>query len=738
VIQNYLKRHWVRVLVSLLILSIFLLHASQLYRWELIDRFDRIAYDLRLRLTMPETPDDRVVIVAIDEKSLAAQGRWPWPRDSMARLVEQLVDHYGVALVAFDVVFAEPEETSALALIDELEANSGVNDPLLLERYEQLRTRFDHDAAFVESLNGRNVILGMFFTGKSESGGPRAAGALPTPLFPRGSFTGRSVPIPTGAGYAANLAAVQAKSFATGHLMALPDIDGLVRRVPMLFEYDGDYYESLSMAVARNVLGVKGVTPGFADAGLEWLELGDHHIPVDARASALIPFLGPRGSFPYVSATDVISAEAPAAVLEGRIALVGATAAGLLDLRATPVQADYPGVEVHANMIAGILDATIKRHPTYTRGAEFLLVLASGLLMALLLPVLSPVWAGAMTLLLLGSVVSVNMLAWQSGNFVFPLAASVLTVLALFLFNMWYAYFFETRRKRKLAGLFGEYIPPELVKEMSRNPESYSLESQNRELTVLFSDVRDFTSISEGLGAGELSELMNAYLGAMTRVIYDHRGTVDKYIGDAIMAFWGAPIHDRDHARNAVYGALAMASRVQVLSKEFRQRGWPELRIGMGINTADMNVGNMGSRFRHAYTVLGDGVNLASRLEGLTKSYGVAIIVSRATRDAVPTLAYRELDRVRVKGRDEAVSIYEPLGPRDEVDKDVRDELELYREALKLYRAGNWELAEVQFLNLDKRSPKRLLYKLYVERIIHFRNNPPPADWDGVYTYLEK
>jgi adenylate cyclase len=738
VFQNYLKRHWVRVLVSLLILLVFLMHTSQWHKWELIDRLDRIAYDVRLRLTMPETPDDRIVIVAIDEKSLAQQGRWPWPRDRMARLLDQLVDHYGVALVAFDVVFAEPEETSALALLDELGANPVENDPQLQERYQQLRARFDHDATLVESLHGRNIVLGMFFTGKNESGGSQTAGALPTPMFPHGSFTGRRVPVPSGDGYAANFAALQAKGFATGHLMALPDIDGLVRRVPMLYEYRGNYYESLSMAVARNVLDVRGITPGFTDAGLEWLELGGHPVPVDARASALIPFIGRSGSFPYVSATDVISGNAPAAVLEGRIALVGATAAGLLDLRATPVQADYPGVEVHANMIAGILDGTIKSNPTYTRGAEFLLVLAAGLLMALLLPVLSPVWAGTMTLLLLGAVISVNLLAWQGGDFVFPLAASVLTVLALFLFNMWYAYFFETRRKRKLAGLFGEYIPPELVKEMSENPESFSLESQNRELTVLFSDVRDFTSISEGLGAGELSQLMDAYLGAMTRVIYDHRGTVDKYIGDAIMAFWGAPIHDQNHARNAVYGALAMASQVRVLSKEFRQRGWPELHVGMGINTADMNVGNMGSQFRHAYTVLGDGVNLASRLEGLTKNYGVSIIVSRATRDAVPTLAYRELDRVRVKGRHEPVSIYEPLGPLDEVDDKTRDELELHREALKLYRTRNWELAELQFLNLGKRSPQRFLYKLYIERINHFRDDPPPADWDGVHTHLEK
>jgi adenylate cyclase len=746
VIQEYLKRHWIRVLVSLFILSVFLVHALKWHEWEIIDRFESIAYDIRLRLTMPETSDDRIVIVEIDEKSLAAQGRWPWPRDKVARLVDQLMDHYGVALVAFDVVFAEPEEASALALLDELTGELAANDRALQKRYEQLRPRYDHDSALAESLDGRNVILGVFFTGGGESGGSETAGEPPTPLFPRGSFTGRNIPFVTASGYAANLAQLQEKAFATGHLMALPDTDGLVRRVPMLYEYDGKFYESLSMSVARNVLGVKGVVPGYPDdsrsgrgySELEWLEIGDRRIPVDARVSALIPFRGRKGSFSYVSATDVITGVAPASLLEGRIVLVGATAAGLLDLRATPVQGDYPGVEVHANMITGILDGTIKENPAYTLGAEFLLVLVSGLLMALLLPVLSPILSGVMTLVLLGSIVTVNLLVWQYANFVFPLAASVLTILALFLFNMWYAYFFEARGKRKLAGLFGEYIPPELVEEMSQNPESYTLESQNRELTVLFSDVRDFTSISEGLSAGELSELMNAYLSAMTRVIYDHRGTVDKYIGDAIMAFWGAPIDDPDHPRNALYSALRMVSQVRVLAKEFRERGWPELHIGIGINTSDMNVGNMGSSFRRAYTVLGDGVNLASRLEGLTKTYGVSIIVSRATRDAVPALAYRELDRVRVKGRDKPVSIYEPLGPGDAVDKKLRDELDFYREAVKLYRAQNWELAELQFVNLTKRSPKRALYKLYIERINHFRKNPPPADWDGVYTHLEK
>lgn len=746
VFQEYLNRHWVRVLVSLVILSFFLVHALKWREWDLINRFESIAYDLRLVLTMPETLDDRIVIVEIDEASLAAEGRWPWSRDRVARLVDRLFDHYGVSLAAFDVVFAEPEETSALALLDELQSNQSVDGTALASQLDKLRSRYDHDANLVKALDGRNIILGIFFLTDDDSAGSRSAGVLPTPVFRKGSFTGRSIPFVSASGFAANLADLQSRAFATGHLMASPDIDGLVRRVPMLYEYDGDYYESFSMAVARNILGVKSVVPGYpgeSRAGrsyseLEWLEIGERVVPVDARVSALIPFRGRKGSFPYVSATDVIHATAPTDLLEGRIALIGATAAGLQDLRATPVQADYPGVEIHANMIAGILDETIKESPAYTLGAEFLLVLGSGLLMALLLPVLSPILAGAMTLILLATIVVSNILIWQYGNFVFPLATSVLMILALFLFNMWYAYFFEARGKRQLAGLFGEYVPPELVEEMSQHPGSFTLESQLRELTVLFSDVRDFTSISEGLSPGELSELMNEYLSAMTRVIYDRRGTVDKYIGDAIMAFWGAPIHDGEHARHALHAALDMVSEVDALSGRFRKRGWPELQIGIGINTGDMNVGNMGSRYRRAYTVMGDGVNLGSRLEALTKTYGVPIIVSRSTRDAVPELAYRALDRVRVKGRDEPVDIYEPLGPRDAVDDEARDELKLYREAVKLYRARNWELAELQFVNLAKRSPSRRLYGLYIERIGAFRSNPPHADWDGAFTFSEK
>ena len=333
--QEYLKRHGLRVIVSLGILSFFLVHASKVHEWDLINRFESIAYDLRLRLTMPETANEQIVIVAIDEKSLAAEGRWPWPRDRIARLVDQLVDHYGVTLVAFDVVFAEPEEISALELLDEIESDQAADNLVPAARYEQLRSRYDHDETLARSLDGRKVILGVFFTSEDESVASPDAGQLPVPLFRRGSFTGRDIPFASGSGYAANLAELQSEALGTGHLMSLTDADGLVRRVPMLYEFNGDYYESLSMAVTRSVLGVKDVELGFPDGSrsenyyseVEWLRIGELTVPVDARVTALVPFRGRQGSFPYISATDVINGTAPLGVLDDRIVLFGATAA---------------------------------------------------------------------------------------------------------------------------------------------------------------------------------------------------------------------------------------------------------------------------------------------------------------------------------------------------------------------------------------------------------------------------
>jgi adenylate cyclase len=304
---------------------------------------------------------------------------------------------------------------------------------------------------------------------------------------------------------------------------------------------------------------------------------------------------------------------------------------------------------------------------------------------------------------------------------------------------MAYGFFVEARGKRQITGLFGQYVPPALVDEMARNPESFSMAGESREMTVLFSDVRGFTTISEGLEPKELSSLMNEFLTPLTEVIYRNRGTIDKYMGDAIMAFWGAPLPERDHARLAIRAALEMHRKLAELQPRFKARNWPEIRIGVGLNSGRMSVGNMGSKIRLAYTVMGDAVNLASRLESITKEYGAPIIVGEATRDlAQHDFVFREIDRVRVKGKLEPVAIYEPLGVTGEVAKPVLDELRLFNQAVKLYRAQEWDMAELQLFNLLKITPDSMLYNLYLEHIRIFRSDPPGRNWDGAFTFEHK
>ncbi|MDX1515089.1 MAG: adenylate/guanylate cyclase domain-containing protein, partial [Gammaproteobacteria bacterium] len=609
-----------------------------------------------------------------------------------------------------------------------LESTALSEHPEFERRVTSLRQELDYDGQFARSLEGRNVVLGIFFADADAAGEKPQAGVLPPPTFTSGDFAGRNIPFIRSRGYAGNLPELQANARAAGHLMNQPDGDGVVRRVPLLFEYDGDFYEALSLAVTRVALGVDTVEAGFPDIGagtaytsMEWLSLGGIPIPVDERVQALVPFRGPQGSFPYISATDILSGAADPSALRDRIVLIGATAEGLLDIRATPVSPKYAGVEVHANLIAGMLDYGIKENPAYSKGAEFVLLVMSGAVMAVLLPVLSPIWAAGVTFLLLGSIIGVNLAAWKYANLAFPLTEGVLAILALFLFNMSWGFFVESRGKRQLASRFGQYVPPELVNEMSVDPDAFTMDTRSRNLTVLFSDVRNFTSISEGLSPQELSDLMNAYLSPMTRIIYDHRGTIDKYMGDAIMAFWGSPLADPEHARHALEAAMAMSKRLRELREEFVARGWPAVRIGVGINTGMMNVGNMGSQYRVAYTVMGDAVNLGSRLEGLTKEYGVEIIVSESTKAAVPEYAYRELDRVRVKGKDEPVTIYEPLGLLDQCDEQTLEHLIANREALEAYREQDWDRAASRYEQLSRATANGRLYTLYLERIEHFR-----------------
>ena len=742
-----LKQQLPIIAVTLLITFAFLGHTAGAYQWQFIQRLENFLYDARVLLTMPGSVDNDIVIVDIDEKSIAEIGRWPWSRDRIARMVNELFDNYDIELLGFDVVFPEADQSSGLRILEALGKNELAEVPGYREKVQGLREQLDYDQLLAKSFEGRPVILGLYFRASEDIGQSLISGVLPPPTFTQKDFAGKNVFARRAKGYNANLALLQEAAAGAGHFNPWIDDDGVVRRVPMIYEFQGKFYESLSLAVARAAFGADKIEPVFADdiplgqsgyAGLEWLKLGFLKIPVDRHVQALVPYRGFQGSFKYVSAVDVLRGLVQKEDLEGKIVLVGTTAPGLFDLRTTPVQKQYAGVEIHANLIAGILSQNIKLHPAFTQGAEFVQLFLTGIVLALLFPLLSPVWATLAIVLMLALSILFNLYFWQFQNMVLPLASVIAMLLSLFLVNMSYGFFIERRGKRQIASTFGQYVPPELVDEMNFDPKSYTLEAENRDMTVLFSDVRGFTSLSEGLSPGELSALMNAYLTPMTSLIHEYRGTIDKYIGDAIMAFWGAPIHNPDHARLALQTGLAMLERLNALRVEFRERGWPELHIGIGINTGMMSVGNMGSKFRMAYTVLGDAVNLGSRLEGLTKHYGVEIIVSEFTKNAVPDYLYRELDVVRVKGKDKPIAIYEPLAPLSEASLEELEEIDLNRRALDLYRDQDWERAEPLFEELRRRSPDRLLYTLYLQRMATFRQSPPAENWDGVYTYLEK
>ncbi len=722
-----------RMALSLAVVAPFLLHAANALHSDTLQQLEHIAYDARVNLTLPATQDDRIVIVDIDEASLKQVGHWPWPRDTLARLVERLVDDYGARTVGFDVVFAERSQGDDVAALRRLIRGPLADDPQLRSSIERLIPQLDDDRAFARAIEGGNVVLGYFFR-QDPGAAEQTSGQLPPGLrLPPDTGAGRFLPQPKG--YGANLAVLQEAAAGGGFFdNPLVSSDGVFRRVPLLQYHDGKLYELLALATARAALDWPALSIDMARvAGRPRID-----VELDRQGAIHVPYVGPQGSFPYVSAKDVLDGSAPAGKLEDRIVLVGTTAAGLFDLRTTPVQNVYPGVEIQANILSGILDQRTLHRPAYATDVTVVATALLGIAMTALLPFLPPLAVALATIAVAAGVVAVNLTAWSTADLVLPIATPLALIASLFVFHVAWGFFIETRRKRRLAKLFGQYVPPELVDEMDRAPETITLAGESREMTVLFTDVQGFTALSEQLAPQELTRLMNAFLTPMTRVIHQHRGTIDKYMGDAVMAFWGAPLSDPEHARHAVEAARELLTVAPELEAEFRRQDWPPLRIGIGLNTGVMNVGNMGSEFRMAYTVLGDAVNLGSRLEGLTRTYGVPLIVSETTRAAVPDHAFREIDIVRVKGKAQPIAIFEPLGPAHALPEAEQERLDRYHEALRHYRERRWDRAETLLHALQAEDPQQPLYALYLERIAVYRQHPPPDDWDGVFTHASK
>nr|WP_315395780.1 adenylate/guanylate cyclase domain-containing protein [uncultured Duganella sp.] len=741
-----------RWLLGLLITGLGAAYALGLYDSGTVARLDSLIAGERMKLRAPVL-DPRIVIVDIDGRALTEFGRFPWGRDIQARLVTQLTRHYRVGAVGYDISFPEPDTSSGYGVLDKL-ADGALRDvPALRARLDQLKPAMDYDGLFAAALQGQPVVLGFNLSPD------QVKGALPAPLFSERDLNGRELLAWSADGYEANVAPLARAAAGAGSFSVVTDADGIVRSAGLVQQVGADYYPSLSLATAAVFLKARAIKPylerrvdqmsqGARDSGgYDYLTMflpgGQRLIPVGEAMTTVIEFRGgggPRGgAFRYVSAADVLTGRAPAALLEGAVVLVGTTAPGLVDLRATPVNPEYPGVEIHANLVKSILDGHFKARPDWAFAAEAALIVLAGLALTFALPALAPPAAIALGAGALAASVALNYYLYSERDLLFQLAMQLIVIAAVFVVDVAWGYLFEVRKGRALVSRFGEYVAPELVAEMAANPERYNMDGESRELTVLFVDVRGFTTISEGLTPRALREYINLYLTAMSEDIRDsHRGTLDKYIGDAVMAFWGAPVAFADHARRAVATALLMQQSARRLDAEFVARGWPPLAIGIGVNTGLMHVGDMGSKIRRAYTVMGDAVNLGARLEGLTKVYGVGIVVGAATRAAAPEFAYRELDLVRVKGKHEPVAIFEPLGPAAALDPAAADELAGWHAALAAVRARQWDEALSTILKLQALAPPRALYALYAGRIAHYRAHPPGADWDGATTFDTK
>lgn len=743
--RKFLIKHWARWCSGLVITLIACAQALNYFPSNTIERLDLYFYDLRVRTQQPQL-DQRIVIVDIDEKSLAEIGQFPWNRKIIADLVTTLTDDYQVKTIGFDVQFSEPDTSSGYTILEQLAKTDLKDVPSFQKKIENLKQQLDYDAQMADALKDKPVVLGFSFSDKISKG------VLPAPAFELSDLKGRHLFSLIAYGYVGNIPVLQHAAKAAGFFNEEVDTDGLLRSSPLILRFGNNFYESLGLATARIALGATSIRPQFLSGTdqnygvLDSLVLNttprETRVPIEALMKVQIEYRGKGGpdggGFRYISASDVLHKRIPISELEQRIVLVGTTAPGLNDLRTTPVNNQYPGVEAHANIIASILDGDFKQSPDYTDGFNLVQILLVGAVLIIGLSFLKPQSSILFMLMILGTVVAFNFWAYREMDLVLPVATALLLIFALFFFNVIWGYWFEFRKSHAMAALFGEYVTPELVKIMAEDPEHYSMEGDKRELTILFADVRGFTTISEELEANDLREYINLYLTAMSGDIRGKCGTLDKYIGDCVMAFWGAPVHLPDHASLAVASALLMQKTAKQLNDDFTARGWPPLKIGIGLNTGEVRVGDMGSAIRRAYTVMGDPVNLASRLEGITKEYGVDIIVGETTKRAAPEFAYRELDRVTVKGKNELIAIFEPIGLDAELDDITRTELENWHNALALSRLQKWDEAATIIQALYAAHPEFYLYALTLNNIEHLKNNSPGLDWDGVTAYQKK
>ena len=752
--------------------------------FEFVQRLELATLDTRFRYRPQRYshPDPRIVVIDIDQRAQEVLGRWPFSRTNFARMLDVLHDS-GAKVAGFDITFSKPDESAVpiRALSAELEARKkrGENvDAKLLTEVQRLAASLDADKQFAASIQQFGpVVLGNYFLfTEADLRGMEAATldayanqiaffAYPPahPLHPDAQKQEKAQMLEVFAyanllpqGAEANLdqltSALNGDFSWTGFFNAPPDADGVVRRTTLVLPYgrsknpdEWDIYPSLDLMTARAYLGAPAQDMNliYGPQGIVEVRFGQALLlHPDGRGQVMINYQGPASTFTHYSIVDVLQKKfAPDAFL-GKIVLVGATATGIGDLRATPYGGTtYPGVEIHANVIDNILNQRFLKYGFRQALADVLLIIFFGIPLGIWMALVSPRWMWFGVSLLL-PMIAVNFWAFLHGWWL-NLLVPALTLSTNVLLVSLYRSLFEEKEKRRVRTAFGQYLSPEVIRRLLVNPRL--VDPKKTDITVMFSDIRGFTTISEKLDAQDLALFLNQYLSDMTGLVFEHQGTLDKYIGDAVMAFWGAPFEEPGHAVRGCHTALKMMGRVREMQKTWEAEGKPRLDIGIGLNTGVASVGNMGSALRYGYTALGDTVNLSSRLEGLNKDYGTHILINETTFAAAKDegFVFRELDLIRVKGKLQPVTIYELIGRAGEnsvygTPDELRARLNLFLQAHELYRKRRWEESQQTFQLILDKWPDDGPSRTYWKRCQDYLFDEPPSGWDGVFTMTHK
>ena len=694
------------------------------------DAFQRI--DPRKKTARP------VTIVDIDDKSLEKLGQWPWPRTRIADLVTELT-RLGAVVIAFDAVFSEPDRLNPAFAADTFRN-------LDEETRARLRALPSNDQVFADAIKASRVVLG-------ESGLPEEIAPLDKTLPVTGLAMLGEEPqrfMFDFPGLLRNVPVLEHAAAGRGLFTIKPERDGIVRRVPMIMQAQGQTMPSLTFEMLRVATGsgtilIKAETAGIKSLGIKGLQ-----IPTDHNGQIWVHYARNDASI-YVPAINVLEKNVAPDMIAGKLVLIGTSAVGLNDIKTTPVSRAMPGVEIHAQVLESTLTGEVISTPIYGIVVEFATALLFGLLVIAFAPLFGPVTLVALGAAFASVLIGTSAYFYTQHRLLIDFTYPLMSTTAIYLTLIFSSFVREQAQRRQIRSAFGQYLSPALVEQLAQSPEKLVLGGEEREMTIMFSDMRGFTSISETYKSDPqgLTALMNRFLTPLTNAILNRKGTIDKYMGDAIMAFWNAPLDDKDHHLNACEAALDMLERVDELNQareqEAKEEGRPfiPLNAGIGLNTGTCVVGNMGSDQRFDYSVFGDSVNLASRLEGQSKEYGFPIIVGSKTALAVKEkFAILELDFIMVKGKKEPEVIYAIAGREDTAQSGRFQRLRnLTIEMLACYRARDWNgaLAAIERgRRTDEANSLELLYRLYEARIRDYIENPPPEDWNGAFALLTK